>query len=895
MKLVTWLHKYKWYYPSQGEDGAPSLLEAWEFYEQNMLPRRKINSGQGRGFERQFPGVIDDEPTDLFPIFGTPESSLNQWGDGVSLYFYCLRILGLTLLVIGLCNIPNSDYFLNNYENSDFFPDRTTYTGHSVVHIIMNGLTFVFGSAVCTETKWMPCSDCTEEQWYGAAGHRWAKDKSSGTVFVLRNMCDFDDILMVGLTNLFSIILLILSLILFFRYYRKRLIFLDESIQTASDYSLEIRNPPKDAYDPEIWKSYFDQYSETAHVSLCTILLNNRDLIKALVHRRKLCDKLYSLVPGIAIHNEESRTRSVELLKESCLLKYLLGPLKISSSASNVLRQITNSEAYIRKLQKKKYHVTKVFVTFETMEHLRNSIMRISTASLHSTPDPSTLFSGHVLDVRDPYEPSSIRYMELETGTTTEVVWGIFSYSVFSLIVCLNFWAIKKIFTLSNFWAMILVEKLRPIMDTICEFLTNWECFKSEDIRERSLTFKICLSVVVNQVLVCALAVPFANSLGLEEHDLLPMVSTIYSGAVFIPPFLNIFDPTVIFSRHYKAPRAETRAQMLHCLEGPPFLLSENLANLVGLIALIVYYSALLPNGYFFGSLGCFLTYYSNKFRLLNICRNNSPNIGPKAFGIVMLLTSLIITMSVFHLPFDWSAFPFDNACVDETNLQRISNNYEVTTGMNNVIEIEVPNNAVWVKYCNQNLGPLGEFYDSNFKFRFPFVLPEYQNSFHWMSSDQEQLTTIYGWFSSIFVVIFFLSLLVYLPLKAIARWKDEYEVPEDKIISIGFSFVDRIRAYIPEYFDRNQNFFPLILCNIDHIHERFMGWKDNTRSYDHNNVIFDVPYEGLERKPNIDSSSKGINYALDEDIPTQQTSTGSFDQNPIFSYIKYWKNNGGK
>merc|ERR1719410_1510158 len=164
---------------------------------------------------------------------------------------------------------------------------------------------------------------------------------------------------------------------------------------------------------------------------------------------------------------------------------------------------------------------------------MRNALTRLNTSSA-STSDSSTLFSGRALEVREPHEPSSIRYMELETGFCTKFFRGVISYSIFSSIVYFNFWAVERIFLLSNMVALIVIECLRPIMDTICEFLNDIEVFKSEDNRERSLTFKVCISVVVNEVLVCALAVPFVNSLGTKEHDLLPMVATIYVGATLV-------------------------------------------------------------------------------------------------------------------------------------------------------------------------------------------------------------------------------------------------------------------------------------------------------------------------------------------------------------------------
>lgn len=43
---------------------------------------------------------------------------------------------------------------------------------------------------------------------------------------------------------------------------RKIITELDEAVQTASDYSIEVKDPPADADNPDEWQNYFSRYNK---------------------------------------------------------------------------------------------------------------------------------------------------------------------------------------------------------------------------------------------------------------------------------------------------------------------------------------------------------------------------------------------------------------------------------------------------------------------------------------------------------------------------------------------------------------------------------------------------------------------------------------------------------
>ena len=52
-----------------------------------------------------------DRPTRLYPVRGTAEADLADFGVGVGVYFFTLRALAAVMLVAGLVSAPNLHYF----------------------------------------------------------------------------------------------------------------------------------------------------------------------------------------------------------------------------------------------------------------------------------------------------------------------------------------------------------------------------------------------------------------------------------------------------------------------------------------------------------------------------------------------------------------------------------------------------------------------------------------------------------------------------------------------------------------------------------------------------------------------------------------------------------------
>jgi hypothetical protein len=103
--------------------------------------------------------------------------------------------------------------------------------------------------------------DCTAEQWNTTDEQLRFGTTEDGTVLVQRNDCS-TDLLPRGIVNLVGLFFLTVAFFILSFYLRAREVRFDEDKVTSTDYSLLVKNPPKDAYDPDEWRDYFSQFAE---------------------------------------------------------------------------------------------------------------------------------------------------------------------------------------------------------------------------------------------------------------------------------------------------------------------------------------------------------------------------------------------------------------------------------------------------------------------------------------------------------------------------------------------------------------------------------------------------------------------------------------------------------
>jgi hypothetical protein len=170
------------------------------------------------------------------------------------------------------------------------------------------------------------------------------------------------------------------------------------------------------------------------------------------------------------------------------------------------------------------------------------------------------------------------------------------------------------------------------------------------------------------------------------------------------------------------------------------------------------------------------------------------------------------------------------------------------------------------------------------------------------MTSSQEQLVNIYGWSSLGVLIAFFVIFFGSSSLRIFSSlFRNTYTASGAKQ-NVDFSSNPDIPAYVPQI--KLPSFpFPLLACDIDAIYQELIGWNDEAKSYDHYNLIFDVPYEGMKRTKMIEENTRGKGQIQDHEDFRESTNkpktgpevgpNGGVEvreaPKPIFSIMKHY------
>jgi len=153
---------------------------------------------------------------------------------------------------------------------------------------------------------------------------------------------------------------------------------------------------------------------DDVHVTVCTIALDNEKLIKLLIQRRQLLLKIENMLPIGEKFDINDVRRAVRLCRRVPVWKRIIC---CASSAQGIHSKILKLEKQIDKLSEKIYYVTKVFISFETEEAQRKVLKAMSLpgkAKAAEILDEKFKFEGKVLEIREPDEPSAVRWFDLE-------------------------------------------------------------------------------------------------------------------------------------------------------------------------------------------------------------------------------------------------------------------------------------------------------------------------------------------------------------------------------------------------------------------------------------------------------------------------------------------------
>ena len=557
-------------------------------FEHVALPRYVVDP-ECHGLDSAEPGE-KHLPTRLYNPFCTPHRQLGDWGIGIGLYFTTLRALGILTFFAGLLSLPNILYFA-----SDDYSE-----GQDGVR------TVVRGSAICSNTSWVPCTTCTLNDFpEGRVGVGVNQETGETAIFAVRNFCDGATIEQ-GFINLAVLGLIILGLVIMNVRAKRMEIHFDEDEQTAQDYTVEIKNPPADAYDPEEWRTFFFENFGGTSVTACTVGVDNDLLVASLVERREKLKLIEMTVePGTSLDTLTLASLAAKEEKERRLFGRLLA--KFHPTIPEWVARVVVLTSKVQGLAQQSAPVTNVFVTFETEADQRKVLDALIN---HDMPGKAkVLFRGeHLLHAKEPDEPSTIRWQDLNVTVGDKLK----QQSITALTSLLIIIAVAFIVRIANdvnvIFSAFAISIFNVLFPPFAHFITEFESHESEGKKQRSLYFKIALFRWINTAVVITLITPFTKTLT-EEDGLIPQIYALFFSEIVTINAIQLGDIGGHIQRHWFAPRSKTQDAMNLSMQGSSMSLAERYTSVTKIFLLALWYSSIFPASFFLCSIAMIVSY----------------------------------------------------------------------------------------------------------------------------------------------------------------------------------------------------------------------------------------------------------------------------------------------
>lgn len=835
----------------------PSLEKAWAFFEHVTMPRYIYRPEDGeypKSLDRAQPGE-SAQKTRLYSPLWTPIDQMGDFGIGIGLYFSALKSCIILLFIAGIFSIPNIIYYASDQYGSNAQEDVEGY---------------LHGTAICTDTTWVPCPTCDSDDFKGA---EYRLTEENGIQYALKNNCKSPPISL-GITSWFTMLLIGIGFIIIKILQDNTLVRMDEDEQTATDYSIHIHNPPDDATDPDEWKNFLE--TNFGKVAVVTTCINNDELVRALVKRRDCLLQISRKLKRddftdeeLEVLGEENRIEnSQQWCLSRCFKRYVLYPIGLLDIAalqkkyeklniqireivlhsdfkndndSTTELQATSSSSTMSTNSLKPFPVDNVFVTFETEDAQRKCLHALSCGTIHAVlnntyafPNKDHLFRGEqILLVDEPEEPSTIRWQHLNISFFGRLkVLASTLFATFCGIVILAF-IVKLLHDKSSVYSAYAIAAFNVIFPQFCMALTRIEPHKSAGDKQTSLFTKIALFRWVNTVMVIDFVTPFtsriSNSGVTGDHAaLIPSVFAIFKADLIVMILLQLSDPIGMFNRHYKAPRAFDQEAMYRNFKGNNWRLAERYTNMSKVLFLSFYYYAIFPSALFLCAGTMLVIYYADSYSIMRIWKRN-PQIGPQIahFNDKYIVPFYILVLAILS-SYWWSAFPFDNLCpVDSTDFPTqaptdLDDNL-FPPGYDALSDSDYKNGTFY-EYCNQN-----EMFRE-------FPVSEHNS---WMTDDQEKMTKLFGW-TSIGILVLMILFFMFMGFKLFLRLFISDYSPDGRDMDMPFSTLEDNCTYVPQV-DSKETPYPFIVGNLKDMDPELHDWVSAEHDYDYYNVTLDL------------------------------------------------------
>jgi len=533
-------------------------------FHENVLPRR-IKEGPNQ-YRKVAHG--EEDRGELYPRYTSTLSALAHFGSGIGIYFLQLLILAGLLFFGGIAMV----FTIINYQNSGYGFKSTANRLITISAACSNGESY---------NTTLGCSN----------------GESICNVHY-RGNCELPHV--AGLSDLAMSLFIMVSIYIAQYFESKFEQGLNDSIQTASDYSIMVADPDSNADDPDLWEQFFRQFGQVRYV---TIARKNKSLCELVVKKHEITRKLTEF-GKIPVLNSYGRASELSWLK-----KY-----------DDVNKELM--DAY-----KLKYPVTKVFVTFEYESAQRKCLSSMEVPDiaaildLKSDIDKNFLFrlpgtdSTNVLDVRKASEPNDIKWENIETDKMKKMAMKAFGNICVLASLVGTYFVIIYAKEVSSFLLAAAIAIMDVMLAALFEIITDWGTPKTEGKKQSSLQIKLFAARLLISTVFPYILASWDVFL---DVDFIAQIINVQLSACFLSPLINFLDLGGLVGRNIIAPIfSQTQAELNSKWSGSNWSLAERYTVVSKILFISLFYALLTPVSLFIGGASFVLLYYVDRYLLM--------------------------------------------------------------------------------------------------------------------------------------------------------------------------------------------------------------------------------------------------------------------------------------
>lgn len=542
----------------------PDIKKAHEYFE-HSLPRRVRDALQPTGFRINVPGEMrshDGEPAELYNPWFASQGMLAEFGVGIDLYFYSLRLFNVLFLFAAFFGL------LAIYENEEYNCDNVESR--------------LVGSTYCA---------------------------TKGSLKADRQ----------GLADILITVTITIGFYQISRMLEKRRDHVDDNSFTTADYSVCITNPDPEIQNPDDYAEHFRQFGD---VVLVTIVKNNGDLLKNVARKKVLQAKL-NIEKSVKAIAESQNKPYIDEDRMNPILKRFLPTLTgiqreldevETHMVSDMSRDYHPWRVYITFNKEKEAQKCLMQTDLTTME-----ISRAIKNGIGSLPveKQAARMRDHVMNVNKSHEPDDVMYKNSNSTSTHRAISYVQSYLICSVFVVICYYIIAGISSASGAVTAVFISLINAVIPFLVKAVTDAiEIHLNDSDAQLSAMVKLTITRCFNSGVLIYLSVNYEDRFGQEA---LGQIQSILIADAISTPFMRFLNPYGLYKRHIASKNAVTQQQLDLLWAPQSWSLAERYTDTLKTVFVGMMYAVPLPSGLFITSFAMMSAYLVDKYSLFRM------------------------------------------------------------------------------------------------------------------------------------------------------------------------------------------------------------------------------------------------------------------------------------